>query len=672
MNSNGKAYYASQKKSYQDMKDSAITSQSLAVSQHDYYEKRRKQLNNSPLGTLFTYDESGQLAYKAGSYDWMANLFKADQYGNQKLSSKQQYEAIIAKNKDFAQYMKYDESGKKINRKDYKSEDEYYQAMVKAFSDRMDSEQEEMQNLFDSWNEQEKAVLEQMQAMNEQLQAMKDNQKEVEEAVLGAIVEMREREIEEMQNTRDAIEETNEAFINGLQNSLDKERKMYEDNQNDQELQRNRRQLAILQRSGASASQIAQLQEKVDQQAQDQYFEKQQEQIDAIQEASDNQIERLDHQIELQQEQLEYEKAHGLLWGEVYQVMAQEPEKITEFIIKNSSSFWSSSPLQSSDDFNDTLFKATQWGEFRKDSEMQNAALSQVNQSLDIFLGAMEQIYGKDVNWKQIKKTAETKYNKLYDKNNQDPEITAWQAYKKASKEATPEPEPAKDEGGGKKNNNGSNSNDSGRTDKESKWYSNDTQHWHRHWNGKGEWYQDDLGNHNWDSGTLSSDKKKITKKCTVCGRTKTEDAPVYYTFKTESVGNKGASGGSANNGTMAEKPFAKGGIDDYTGLAMLHGTPQEPEGILNADDYKAWKQDIKTTNLLYNALADVSAAQSSSVAAISSTTNNQTGISIENAVVNMNATIANDYDARRAGEQALEQMLTIARKSGTRSAQRR
>jgi len=40
--------------------------------------------------------------------------------------------------------MQYDESGKKINRKDYKSEDEYYQAMVKAFSDRMDSEKEEM------------------------------------------------------------------------------------------------------------------------------------------------------------------------------------------------------------------------------------------------------------------------------------------------------------------------------------------------------------------------------------------------------------------------------------------------------------------------------------------------------------------------------------------------
>jgi len=51
--------------------------------------------------------------------------------------------------------MKYDESGKEIKRKDFKSDDEYYQAMVKAFSDRMDSEKEEMQQLFDSWNEQE-------------------------------------------------------------------------------------------------------------------------------------------------------------------------------------------------------------------------------------------------------------------------------------------------------------------------------------------------------------------------------------------------------------------------------------------------------------------------------------------------------------------------------------
>jgi len=74
----------------------------------------------------------------------------------------------------------------------------------------------------------------------------------------------------------------------------------------------------------------------------------------------------------------------------------------------------------------------------------------------------------------------------------------------------------------------------------------------------------------------------------------------------------------------------------------------------------------------LYGALASVSATQQNAAAAVGSITTNDSGINIENAVVNMNATIANDYDARRAGEQALEQMITIARKSGTRSVARR
>jgi hypothetical protein len=40
-------------------------------------------------------------------------------------------------------------------------------------------------------------------------------------------------------------------------------------------------------------------------------------------------------------------------------------------------------------------------------------------------------------------------------------------------------------------------------------------------------------------------------------------------------------------------------------------------------------------------------------------------GIIIENATVEMNVSqIANDYDAQRAGEQALDRMVQIARKS--------
>jgi len=46
-------------------------------------------------------------------------------------------------------------------------------------------------------------------------------------------------------------------------------------------------------------------------------------------------------------------------------------------------------------------------------------------------------------------------------------------------------------------------------------------------------------------------------------------------------------------------------------------------------------------------------------------TINSSSGVTIENATVEMNVSkIANDYDAQRAGEQALDKMLQIARKT--------
>jgi hypothetical protein len=52
---------------------------------------------------------------------------------------------ILKRNPEFAQYMKYNSEGKEIKEKDYKdNKDQYYLDMVKAFSDRMDSEKDEM------------------------------------------------------------------------------------------------------------------------------------------------------------------------------------------------------------------------------------------------------------------------------------------------------------------------------------------------------------------------------------------------------------------------------------------------------------------------------------------------------------------------------------------------
>jgi len=122
---------------------------------------------------------------------------------------------------------------------------------------------------------------------------------EVENAVLDAIVDAAQREIDELQDTRDAIEDSNGQFIEGLQNALDKEREMYEDQQSSNDLDSKMRQLAILQATGGSASEISSLQKEIDAAQRDIYLDKQQEQIDAIQDASDRQIEKLDEQIKL-------------------------------------------------------------------------------------------------------------------------------------------------------------------------------------------------------------------------------------------------------------------------------------------------------------------------------------------------------------------------------------
>ena len=123
----------------------------------------------------------------------------------------------------------------------------------------------------------------------------------------------------------------------------------------------------------------------------------------------------------------------------------------------------------------------------------------------------------------------------------------------------------------------------------------------------------------------------------------------------------------------LGVKRYAQGGLVDYTGLAMVHGSKNKPEAFLDAETTRMWKEDIlggrgtSLTSLLseFNyTLADALSA--------GGINNDNKSVVIENAAVNLNIeSIANDYDARRAGEQALEEMLRIARKNSVQSLRR-
>jgi len=49
---------------------------------------------------------------------------------------------------------------------------------------------------------------------------------------------MQERVIENLEDTKDAIEDNNDKFISALADALNKERKMYEDKESQQDLDR--------------------------------------------------------------------------------------------------------------------------------------------------------------------------------------------------------------------------------------------------------------------------------------------------------------------------------------------------------------------------------------------------------------------------------------------------
>ena len=646
MVSNGKAYYASQKRQLDQLRDSTTTSSSLYLSQLDYFNQRREQLNNnSPLSELYTFDTTGQLHYQPGSYQWLAQLFKTNDYGQLELTPQQQYEMIMKRNPQFAQYMKYNSEGKEIKASDYEDQAQYYLDMVKAFSDRMDAEKEEMQSLFDSINEQGNAVNEKLQKQNELIQAMRDNQKEVEESVLDAIVESREREIKEIQDTKDALQKSNEDFINGLSDQLEKERKLYDNNQNDEELNRNRRQLAILQRSGGSAAQIASLQKQIEEQSRDQYFEKQQEQIDAVREASDLQIERLDRQIELMNETLEYQKANGLLWNQVYEVMAGTPQQISDFIMQNTAAEWAKSPLSSTEAANDWIFKTEQWVSFRDDIEGIYDALTA---TWNMFDKEMENLFGADIwsgaNKDAIKDIFNAKYIETGDYNEAAKAVQQSSIYQSLKKQQANNTKPI-------------NTSTQGQTQQQQGnhgfqfTYGSKPYYW-QGYNSAEEAYQAAL--------YFINQLAKADRDAAVKGfNDRNQQNPTLFEYDLNRINNL------MNTAKKSIKAYKNGGLIDYTGPAWVDGTKQKPESVWDAETTKLMKDNLLNShnlNLLgtfWDTLQDYQTATNHSYS------NNSESLVIENAVVNMNvASIANDYDARRAGEQAMEEMLRIARKT--------
>ena len=628
------------------LKKQQAAHQELSDLQRKYYDERRKVLEKTSYGELiFTYDEDGLMQYheeEGKGLDILAELERTDENGKAVRTAEEQVE--------FLKSVGFDTSTLLVNADGSKVESNDYQTMMQIFWDGVDGWMEELDGLYDSYNDSMTSVQESIEAQMKIQQEYIDNQLTVEEKLLQAIIDREQAEIDRLQGEKEALEEATSAYIDGLNNALDREKEMYEKNDTAAETARLQRQLAILQRSGGSAAEIRSLQDQIDSRLQDAYFQEQQDQIDAIQEASNNQLEKMQEQIDIMTEALEYQKENGLLWAEVYEMMnLWTPDQMLQFIEEFTKSYKEDSDLQNQEKSKETQ-KQTEIWDAGKDREEREKAWSDYYNSLSDYSEefkkehaegakiAFDEAYNKE-GLDAAKKAADDYYKKVDSQEEKNPEETGEE--KEPEETIPPETETSKETE--KKGDS------SGSAGKKTSYKRGDS----------GEIVRKIQETLNRRAG------KNFLVTDGIFGAA-TENA--VKSFQRDMQLKEDGIVGAQTLKKLGITAFKTGGLVDFTGPAWVDGTKSKPEAFLSASDTAMLKSKIFSNSdgslkALVAALEEITNNTSRY-----STETNSEQIIIQNAQVNIQpGTISNDYSARRAGEMALEEMVKIARKTTNR-----
>ena len=604
----------------------------LSAIQKDWYNIRRQELLNTDFAKIFTYDEEGLMQYVDGTdrgLDILAKLNSTDATGAPTgvgANSQSQIDYLKSIGFDVEKYLRTNDDGTKAETTD---------DLMNNFWNRVDGWMEELDSLYDEYNEHLSDIEDTVEAQQEILQEYIDNQLSIEEKLLTAVEDRTQAEIDKLQDLLDATQDASEKYIDGLSKALSKEQELYNQNQNDQELNKLQRQLAILQRSGGSASEIKSLQDQIDSRLQSDYFDAMQKQIDAIQEASDNQIEKLQSQIDIMTESLEYQKENGLLWKEVYEMMNQwTPDQMLAFIEKYTKTYREDSGAQNKENSKETKKELEIWDAKRRLAEREDAWNKYYpNANYDQQL--------KEANKAEAQEAFNTAFANGGAKAGEDAANAIFERAKKAMEDAskpgentpsqpsTPSEEPAGISRGTVHTKNGVNL------------------------------YM----------------RKDPDLKATVVGKIPNgKEVEIFDDFSNDKwyKVRYGGITGYSWKGNITK--FKNGGLIDFTGPAWVDGTKNKPESILNAKDTDLLRNKLfgnSNSSLLKLIDSIKELADSCSVSGKFGETS--TPISIESVNVNIGMdTISNDYDARRAGQEVIKEILEISRKSGNLTLSRR
>lgn len=643
--SDGGKYLRNLRETQSLLQDQLNTQKDLYKYQLDEVARQGEAINNDSLLRQFYHvDENGLLQYNEGNE---TNGGKGALEILDELNKMTNINDQVARIESFG-FSHTNKYGETLEGEEY----------VSAFFEALQTPIDNLDSLRDTVLETEETMADLQTSIEEINQEIRENQLDLEENIYDIIVEERQENITLLKEQNSLIKEANSSYLSGIQTALDQEKQLYEQNRaiNDREVLQ--RQLSLLRRSGGSASEISSLEQQLDEALQNEYFSNQEKTIEEIQKANEEQTKLMDRQVKLQEEALAYDKENGVIWLKVYEVMAGSKEEILEFMQGHSVDFFEKSALVQEDMLLDWAKKAGIYDENKVFEYQQKEAEK-----------TMSNIWNTDIG-KNLKGTWDT-FNAETQQDIIDEYLTRYanqvmsgvsveEAVSKAQKEFYEhiENEKKRLEENAIKHTSPSNSGGS----------SNNSSGGGSGGGGGGSSSSSSRGSGGTKYYLVNPETGKVTYT-TSRGTAANATKKGYTSTTSRSEANK------KSNTIKNKKKYSTGGLVDYTGIAIVHGSKTKPESFINAEQTKALLtglnliKDIDNYSNMQNTLRSL---VSNPISEINSP-NNQTNINVSQGAIQINIDQLNDeYDIEQISNDIMSRMYDIAAKASSRGVNRR
>lgn len=515
---------------------------------------------------------------KQEATDYMSKNADLNKYG--RLEYDEQGNALVQIEWDLIDPIKDEEEGQKIE--DYISKLEEIRDEINDTEDGLDDIEDRLDEIYELG---------------------KEEYFDFENRILDAIVNARQKEIDELSAIDESINDINQDLIDAIQNEIDRMRQDRDNEKKEEDIAGKQRRLTYLQQdtSGANQMEILQLQNEIDE-AQEDYTDTLIDQkISELQEQNDKAAEQRQKQIQIMEKQLEHDQETGALWSQVYDLMDDGLDKDKgivrgsklEALLKDSETYKGMSELEKMKwlgELEEQVKSAVNYLRVGRSTEGL-IAKGELKEGKSITFTTPD---GKSITGKLDKEGNITSGGMVYKNVYQNEqgqfvsedsgEKAATASEKTQTATATTTTSTANKTGG----TGGQLDNTSKKTYSATAKYKT-----YVHRAGKVQIIQD--GGSVTKTSTISqNDAQKLANyfaaDLEAKSKEKAEKEKEEYLYNLKKKNNSSGGGGGGGNFRTIQK-FATGGVANFTGPAWLDGTPSKPELVLNQTDTKNFIQ---------------------------------------------------------------------------------